>query len=260
MMSTTPAASERAFVAASALIFGVSAAITTVLGMSMSGGMTMPGGWTMSMAWMRMPGQSWAAMAASFIGMWVVMMVAMMMPSLVPMLWRYREAVPRHRDTKLGRLTARVGIAYFVVWAVCGIAIFPGGFALASIVMKQPAIARGVPVAIGAVVLLAGLLQFTAWKARHLACCRDAPERALPADAVTAWRHGMRLGIECCQCCAGLMAILVVAGVMNLAAMTAVAAIIAVERFAPSGERMARAVGVVIVVSGVLLIARAGIG
>ncbi|HEY7191931.1 MAG TPA: DUF2182 domain-containing protein [Vicinamibacterales bacterium] len=259
-MSATSAASERAFVAASALTFGASAAITTVLGMSMSGGMTMPGGWTMSMAWMQMPGQSWTAMAASFVAMWVVMMVAMMMPSLVPMLWRYREAVPRHGDTRLGGLTARVGIAYFVVWALCGIAIFPFGFALTSIVMQQPAIARGVPVAIGAVVLLAGLVQFTAWKARHLAYCREVPERALPADAGTAWQHGVRLGIECCQCCAGLMAILLVAGVMNLAAMAAVAAIIAVERVAPSGERMARAVGAVIVAGGLLLIARAGIG
>jgi hypothetical protein len=42
--------------------------------------MPMPGGWTMSMAWMRMPGQTWPGAAASFLGMWVVMMVAMMLP------------------------------------------------------------------------------------------------------------------------------------------------------------------------------------
>jgi predicted metal-binding membrane protein len=47
------------------------------------------GGWTMSMAWMRMPGQTWPAATASFLGMWVVMMVAMMLPALVPMLQRY---------------------------------------------------------------------------------------------------------------------------------------------------------------------------
>ncbi len=43
----------------------------------------MPGGWTMSMTWMRMPGQTWAGAATTFLGIWVVMMVAMMMPSLV---------------------------------------------------------------------------------------------------------------------------------------------------------------------------------
>ena len=58
--------------------------------MSAMGGMTMPGGWTMSMMWMRMPGLTWPGTAASFLGMWVVMMVAMMLPSLAPMLWRYR--------------------------------------------------------------------------------------------------------------------------------------------------------------------------
>ena len=63
--------------------------------MSAMGAMPMPGGWTMSMAWTRMPGQTWSGAAASFLGMWVVMMVAMMLPSLAPMLWRYRQAVGR---------------------------------------------------------------------------------------------------------------------------------------------------------------------
>src|SRR5215218_7533116 len=89
-------ASQRAFLGVSALLFAASAAVTIVWCASMStmGGMPMPGGWTMSMAWMRMPGQAWLGAAASFLGMWVVMMVAMMLPSLVPMLWRFRESVP----------------------------------------------------------------------------------------------------------------------------------------------------------------------
>jgi uncharacterized protein YqgC (DUF456 family) len=157
----------------------------------------MPGGWTMSMAWMRMPGQTWPGAAASFLGMWVVMMVAMMLPSLVPMLWRYRQAVGRTGETRLGWLTALVGVGYFVVWTVFGMAAFPLGVALATIEMQQPALARAVPIAVGVVVLLAGVLQFTAWKARHLACCREAPGRGrtLPPDAGTAWRHGLRLGL-----------------------------------------------------------------
>ena len=75
--------------------------------------------------------------------------------------------------------------------------------------MQQPALARAVPIAVGVVVLMAGALQFTAWKARHLACCREAPgrDRALWADAGTAWRHGLRLGLHCVHCCAGLMLI-----------------------------------------------------
>ena len=95
----------------SALLFTASAAVTIAWCRSMSsmGEMPMPGGWTMSMAWMRMPGQTWPGAAASFLGMWVVMMVAMMLPSLVPMLWRYRQAVGRTGETRLDRLTALVG-------------------------------------------------------------------------------------------------------------------------------------------------------
>jgi len=72
--------------------------------MSAMGEMPMPGGWTMSMAWMRMPGQTWPGDAAAFLGISVVMMVAMMLPSLVPMLWRYRQAVGRPGETTLNQV------------------------------------------------------------------------------------------------------------------------------------------------------------
>ena len=256
---------ERAFWGVSVLAFAASATVTIVWCSSMSamGGMPMPGGWTLSMAWMRMPGQTWHGAAASFLGMWVVMMVAMMLPSLVPMLWRYRQAVGGTGETRLGRLTALVGVAYFFVWAVFGMAAFPVGAALAAVEMRLPALARAVPFAVGVVILIAGSLQFTAWKARHLACCRAAPGlgRTLPADAGTAWRHGLRLGLHCGHCCVGLMAINLGLGVMDLRAMAAVAAAITAERLAPAGERVARAIGAVVVGAGVLLIARtAGLG
>src|SRR5437660_483173 len=216
-------ASQQAFFGVSALLFAVSVAVTIVWCASMSamGEMAMPGGWTMSMAWMRMPGQTWPDAAASFLGMWVVMMVAMMLPSLMPMLWRYRQAVGRTGETRLGGLTALVGIGYFFVWTVCGMAVFPLGASLAAVEMEQPALARAVPIAVGVIVLIAGALQFTAWKARQLACCREAPGRGctLPADAGTAWRHGLRLGLHCIHCCVSLIPIFLVIGVMDLRTM-----------------------------------------
>jgi hypothetical protein len=139
----------------------------------------------MSMAWMRMPGQTWPGAAASFLGMWVVMMVAMMLPSLVPMLWRYRQAVGRTGETRLGRLTALVGVGYFNVWTVFGMAAFPLGIALATIEMQQPALARAVPIAVGVVVLIAGCLQLTrarpyaAGRRRHGLATRPAPRPPL---------------------------------------------------------------------------------
>src|SRR6266581_2686258 len=104
------------------------------------------------MSAMPMSGQSWLGAAASFLGMWVVMMVAMMLPSLVPTLRRYHQA-------GLGRLTALVGVGYFVVWTVFGMAVFP----------LSAALARATPIVVGMVVLMAGFLQLTAWKAHHLA-------------------------------------------------------------------------------------------
>jgi predicted metal-binding membrane protein len=265
--------SQQAFFGVSALLFAASAAVTIVWGASMSamGGMPMPGGWTMSMAWMRMPGQTWPGLAVAFLGMWVVMMVAMMLPSLIPMLWRYRQAVGRTGETRPGHLTALVAAGYFFVWTVVGIAAFVVGAALATIEMQQPALARAVPIAAGVVVLIAGLLQFTLWKAHHLDCCRQASasahgsvsasygetRRTLPADAGTAWRHGLDLGRHCSYCCAGLMVILLVVGVMDLRAMAVVAGAIAAERFAPAGDRVAHAIGAVVVGAGSFLIARA---
>src|SRR4030095_2964954 len=148
----------------SALVFAASAALTAFRCGSMSamGEMPMPGGWAMSMTWMRMPGQTWPGAAASFLGMWVVMMVAMMLPSLAPMLRRYREAVGGTAARHLGALTAIAGAGYFFVWTVFGMAVFPLGAALAAIEMQQPALARAVPGAARVVGLSAGVLQFTA--------------------------------------------------------------------------------------------------
>jgi predicted metal-binding membrane protein len=74
-------------------------------------------------------------------------------------------------------------------------------------------------------------------------------------------RHGLRLGLRCSQCCAGLIAILLVIWVMNLRAMAVVTAAITGERLAPTGERVARATGAVAVGVGLFLIAQAaGLG
>ena len=261
----TPRASERtshrAFAGISALLFAVSSALTIVWCGSMSemGGMRMPGGWTMSMVWMRMPEQTWAGAAASFVGMWVVMMAAMMLPSFAPMLWRYRQSLGSICDARVGLLTTLVTVAYFFVWTVLGLAAFLLGVTIASIEMEQPVLAAAVPITAAVVVVMAGALQFTKWKAHHLTCCRDAPGRGntATADTGTAWRHGIRFGVHCSLCCANLTAILLVLGVMDLRVMAAVTAAITAERLAPAGEGVARTIGFVIVGAGLILLARA---
>jgi predicted metal-binding membrane protein len=193
--------------------------------------------------------------------MWIVMMLAMMLPCLLPVLRRYQQAVGSTGNPNPGRLTALVGAGYFFVWTLFGMAVFLLGVPLAEIEMQQPAISRAVPLAAGISILLAGSLQFTAWKTRHLACCRQAPgcSCVLPADAAGAWRQGLRFGLHCSQCCAGLMAILLITGVMNLYAMVIVAAAITLERLAPAPARVARIIGIAGIGTGIWLICKAAV-
>ena len=223
---------------------------------------------SMHSVWMRMPGQSWPGAAASFLAMWVAMMVAMMLPSLAPVLWRYRVTMrgAAHR----GWLVALVGTGYFFVWTVIGAVVHPLGAAISAIAVRQPLLARAEPFAIAAVLLIAGALQLTRWKARRLAGCGEVVSRCRSetkgrdlhsARAGMAWRYGVRLGVDCAQCCAGLMAIPLVVGIMDLRVMVAVAVAITAARVAPARMLVARRVGAASVGAGVLLLARAaGLG
>lgn len=262
--ATAEAAARGAFGRACALLFAASAVATVALAASMSamGAMPMRGGWTMSMAWLPMCAQAWPGPAASFVAMWSAMTVAMMLPSVAPTLWRYRCAIGRSGARHPMRLTVLVGVGYFLVWLGVGIAAWAAGVTLAALAMPWPAIARAVPVAIGGAVLLAGAFQLTAWKARRLACCREAPRagRAPVLRAEDAWRHGLRLGTHCVASCAGLTAVMLVLGVMDLRVMAAVSVAITAERCAPAGARVARASGCVALGLGSWLLASAVLG
>lgn len=264
MSMTFERTSQPAFFGTSALLFLASAALTTVWCGSMSsmGEMPMPGGWSMSMIWIPVLGQTWLGATASFVVMWIVMMVAMMLPSLVPTLWRYRQTLGNNGETRPSWLTALVALGYFFVWTMVGIVLFPVGATLAETEMRRPALAGVVPIVAGMVVVVAGVLQFSAWKGLQLASCRELSrcKRILPADANTAWHHGLRLGLHCMYGCAGFTAILFVFGVMDLRVMVLVTAAITVERMAPNAERIAQAIGTIVVGLGLLLIAKAAAG
>jgi len=174
--------------------------------------------------------------AVTFLWMWAVMMIPMMLPSLVPALRRYRAATG----------AAIAGFAYFAVWTAVGLAVYPLDMALSSIEMRVPVVA-------GIVMVIAGAWQFTAWKARRLACCHAAHD-ARQAAPSTPWRDGLRLGIHCVACCGNLMAGLLAMGMMNVSAMVAVTVAITTERFVP---RAARVIGVAAVAAGLLMIGQA---
>lgn len=243
---------DRSLLTGSSLLFLVSALGTVAWCFSMSRGMSMPGGWTMSMAWMPMAGQSWAVAAGAFLGMWGLMMVAMMLPSLVPALASYRRSLAAD-----GRWwpTFLMGAGYFSVWVGLGAGIFPFGVGLSLAAMRWERVASTVPVATGGLLMLAGWIQLSAWKRRLLGRCRRSSACSWgPPDARSAWKQGVHLGVVCVLCCAGFTLTLLVLGVMDVRVMALVAAAITLERLAPWPGPVARASGGVVLGLGLLVL------
>jgi predicted metal-binding membrane protein len=196
--------------------------------------------------------------AAGYLGMWMAMMVPMMLPSLLPMLARYHPSVGGAKGIHRHGRTALVALGYFVVWAVLGMAAYAAGEGILAVEMRWGTVARWLPVAAGVVIVLAGGVQGSAWKARRLAACREGSGCGCrPAPTyLGAWRHGLGFGLKCSLCCGSLMVVLLALGMMDLVAMSGVTLAISAERLAPAPLRVARITGAAIVAIGVLAIAR----
>jgi predicted metal-binding membrane protein len=190
--------------------------------------------------------------------MWIMMTAAMMLPSLIPMLRTYRRAIARPGAVNLPLLTGVAAAGYFVVWSAIGAALFPFGVVVAALEMNHAELESLRPFVVGAVVSIAGAYQLTKWKARHLACCRSPVQaRSLPGDFRTAWQQGVRLGAHCVRCCANLMVIAIVLGMMDPPVMVVLGGAITLERVAPAGDRIARWTGATSLIAGLLLVIRA---
>ena len=184
-----------------------------------------------------MPMHAHGASGASFVGMWALMMVPMMLPVLAPVLVRARRPV-------------MVSLGYYGVWAAVGVAVHVAGRVVGPMV-------AGVPWVSGVVVLVAGGLQFTAWKARALVRCQAAAAGVgASGSAVDAWRHGSRLGVRCVRSCAGPTAVLLALGAMDLRVMIVVAVAITAERLARQSLLAARIGGALAVGAGVVLLSQ----
>lgn len=235
------------FLVVFALLFIANVALMVVWCSSMSGMgvIPMPGDWAVSMMWIPMCGQTWLDAAASFVAMWIVMMMAMMLPSLAWTSW--------HAELDAIDL-ALLCLGYFSVWAFLGLTVFMVGTGLVAVAMRLSAFAQFMPFAAGVSILLAGIFQFSALKVHFLADCRQVL-RSAPA-----FRQGLSLGSHCCCSCAGLTTVLLVFGMMDLRTMVAVTAAVTAERVVPAGMRIAHATGALAIGAGALMIARAVAG
>ncbi|HYG43105.1 MAG TPA: DUF2182 domain-containing protein [Bordetella sp.] len=197
------------------------------------------------------------AAAVSFMGMWMTMMTAMMLPSLAPALCRYRRAVGPAGSLRAGLLAGWAGVGYFCAWVWPGMAIYCAIAILADAQTQWPALAGMAAYASGMLLVLAGAIQCSDWKAAHLSRCRQGTPASPPALVLYAWRHGWRLGRHCLRSCASYTLVLLGTGIMDPRAMVAVTVAITVERLAPAGPRWARGAGAAMAAAGLALLVRA---
>jgi predicted metal-binding membrane protein len=235
------------------VVFGLAGTATLLFVHNMSGGMAMPGGWIMSMMWMPMRGQSGIEAAALFVLMWLAMMVAMMLPSALPVLLVYRRVLIFRDEQRTGLRIFLACAGYFAAWTAVGVVAYVGGNAIARLTTASTWASRCVPLATGAALILGGAWQFTPWKFACLKHCRDPIHllaRYLGRQTQGAFGFGLHHGAYCAGCCWGLMLMMLALGVMNLAAMILIAAIIAAEKLLPRSELMARGVGATAILAG----------
>ena len=189
-----------------------------------------------------------------FLGLWVAMMAAMMLPSVAPVAVVWARLLPGASAGAggAGRMSLFLG-GYLLAWAGFGAVAFAALAGTGRLVTASPAAAKGLGVAI---VSAAGLYQLTIWKDRFLRRCRS-PVVALLYDAGTRGRSrdvraGLHHGAACVGCCWGLLIVLAAAGVLNLAVMAALTVVIFTEKLWRYGRPFGQAVGLVLVAAGVL--------
>lgn len=172
-----------------------------------------------------------------FLGIWVAMTAAMMLPSTAPAA-RHVARLARGVPTLL--FTA----AYLGVWTGYGLLAYGLFRLLTSFDLDWLAWDRGGPYAAGGVIVAAGLYELTALKRLSLRRCRSAPRGG------TAFRSGLAHGLDCVVCSGALMAVLFVLGAMSLFWMAVVAVAIFAEKVLPRGQWLAPLFAVALVALG----------
>jgi len=186
--------------------------------------------------------------------MWAVMMVAMMVPSAAPMILMFAMVYRKRREQQRPIVpTAVFLLGYVVVWTAYAALAALAQWGLHDLALLSAVMASTSPLLGGGLLIAAGIFQWTPLKRACLTHCRS-PLSFL----MTGWREGqvgafvmgLRHGAYCVGCCWILMALLFVAGVMNLVWVAAIAAFVLGEKVAPAGQLVSRLAGGALVVGG----------
>jgi predicted metal-binding membrane protein len=197
--------------------------------------------------------------APLFLAVWVIMMVAMMFPTAAPMILTFHKVQAARRARGDAFVATWVFVAaYLLVWAVAGIAAYAGALAAEAIAARAGlSLATAARIG-GAVLVAAGLYQLTPLKDVCLSKCRTpigfimTSWRDGPAGAL---RMGILHGVYCLGCCWLLFVILFPLGIMNIAAMAVITAIVFAEKALPGARLAVRGTAAALVIYGAVVIA-----
>ncbi len=176
-----------------------------------------------------------------FVSVWTLMMAAMMLPSVAPMAALYARTV---RTSRAARITGLV-VGYLAVWAVAGLPAYGLAWLTGWMTGSHPGAAHILAVAVFAA---CGVYQLSRLKDRCLAHCRSPLALLLHYGSYQGRLRDLRAGAHhggyCLGCCWGLMVILLAAGIMNIAAMVGLAAVVLIEKIWKWGPAAGRVAGV----------------
>jgi predicted metal-binding membrane protein len=196
--------------------------------------------------------------AALFAAGWVLMIVAMMLPSSVPLVVTFAALVRRRR--RPGRLVFLLLVGYLLVWGAFGFAAWIGDRGVHAAVDAWPWLSDHPQVIIATTLAAAGTWQFSPLRDRCLDECRSPLGFVMNRWRGTSERReavamGVAHGAFCVGCCWSLMLVMFGVGLGSLSAMLALGAVTAVEKNLPAGRRISRPLGVALVLAAVYAVA-----
>lgn len=190
----------------------------------------------------------WSAMDFGLtLSMWAIMMLAMMLPVATPMAWLVHR-LDRDGAATTGRMSLPAFLlGYFLVWLGYSFAATGLQWLFHGLGWLTPMMEASHGAVAGAILVLAGLYQFTPWKTACLSHCRT-PVGFLLTHGRPGWRGGLRLGVHhgryCLGCCWAEMLVMFAVGVMNLLWMGGITLAIVAERYLPgTGDFVRKSTG-----------------
>jgi predicted metal-binding membrane protein len=195
--------------------------------------------------------------ATMFLVMWTVMMVAMMLPTVAPMVLTHLAVVRKRGGGIFPTIVFVAG--YLAVWSASGVVPYLAQVGFSQLT-AEAAESRWLPALAGGILVAAGAYQFTGWKQVCLGKCQSPFAFIITHDFDRGARSALRAGIDhgafCLGCCWALMTVLLVVGLMNLVWMIGLFLVFLAEKNSVHGLAVAKVTGAALVVLGVVVVAR----